>query len=462
MNVTFYNFTKRRNSTKIPTSTGTVKTCKLKGDCSVMNPVILLAGSPVMYDYVHITAWSRYYFVTDIVSLTNGTTEYHLKEDVLASNKTAIGSTVANIAYASDYYSDWIVDPRIKVSTSKTVSTPQVSSNIFNADFYLVTIFDQDSTNNVFGCATTYYMSQSDLEVFSDFLSDSNVMSALSTYFGGDPMNAIFSIRYIPYSIPNNRLVTVASMTIAGKQFTRSLKYVASWGYKSDTITFDKSITYPSDFRRCEPYTTGILFLPGVGNVTINLSDFVSSDKIYVYYSIEYVTGNVIYFINTQGGNTVKTITAMMATDVPFGRGTMNVPSTVNSIGGIAAGVGGVLAGALTGNLMAGARGAGAALASVSNMALSSNQRDNSISGGIGGRGLAAVPYLMYTEFAVVTEDPNDADWIAKMGRPVAHMNTISTHSGYVQCIDAHVALNATEEEMSEVDNFLNSGIYYE
>ena len=45
MNVTFYNFTKRRNSTKIPTGAGTVKDCKLKDNCSVHDPVILLASS---------------------------------------------------------------------------------------------------------------------------------------------------------------------------------------------------------------------------------------------------------------------------------------------------------------------------------------------------------------------------------------------------------------------------------
>lgn len=462
LTVQLYKWHKRVNSTKLPgvADPHTDFRCTLKEPTSIHNPVIILATNDCDFTYAHISAWSRYYFVEDVVYVHNGLVEYHLVEDYLGSNKTAIGSTVANIAYASDHYNSFIVDPRIKVSTSKYVNK-QISSNIFNEDHYLVTIFDQDNTNNVFGCATTYYMSQADLEAFSNFLSDSTVMNALTTYFGGDPFNAIFSIKYIPYGIPSNRLVTVSSLTIGGKQFTRSLKYISSWGYIGNTISFNKSITY-SDFRRCEPYTTGQLFLPGVGNVSINLSDFVASDKIYVFYDIEYVTGNVIYFINTQSSHTVKTITTMIATDVPFGRGTMNVPGTVNSIGGIAAGVGGLLVGAVTGNLLLGAGGAATALASASNMALSSNQRDNSISGGIGGRGLAAVPYIMYTEFSTDTEDPTDANYIAKCGRPVCETHAINTHSGYVQTIGASVSLDADKEEIETVNRMLDSGIYYE
>ena len=50
MNVTFWNFSKRQNSTKVPTSGGTVYDVKLKDDTSLLNPVFILIGTS-FYDY---------------------------------------------------------------------------------------------------------------------------------------------------------------------------------------------------------------------------------------------------------------------------------------------------------------------------------------------------------------------------------------------------------------------------
>ena len=122
MNVTFYNFSKRRNSTKTPTSTGTVVTCQLKEPCSLKNPRLLLSGNLfTTYDYAYIGDFGRYYFVSDVVSVGNGLTEITLEDDVLASHKTAIGSTVARIAFSSTGYEAYIPDPRIGIYASNTI-----------------------------------------------------------------------------------------------------------------------------------------------------------------------------------------------------------------------------------------------------------------------------------------------------------------------------------------------------
>ena len=69
LTVTFYsNFTKKENSTKQPTGTGTDLTCVLKSPTSVTAPkieVTLTSGDPVSYTYAYIPTFHRYYFVSD-------------------------------------------------------------------------------------------------------------------------------------------------------------------------------------------------------------------------------------------------------------------------------------------------------------------------------------------------------------------------------------------------------------
>lgn len=476
LTVQLYKWHKRVNSTKLPgvADPHTDFSCTLKEPTSIHNPVIILATNDCDFTYAHISAWSRYYFVEDVVYVHNGLVEYHLTEDYLGSNKLSIGSTVANIAYASDHYNSFIVDPRIKVSTSKyiqsdTAKDAGASSVIFNdIGLYMVTIFDSANQPSANGMASVYIMDGSIMQAFKNWMSDPSVMSALSTYFNGDPLSAIYSIKYIPYRSFGASLTDVTGFIIgnsiifsttvmAGEVFKR----VNSHGIYHNTYSVGHHFKY-SDFRRCQPYTTGTMFLPGVGCIDINPSDFVSSDKIYIEVFRDDVTGDVIYRIKTQSGEIIQTAACNVAFDVPYGRVTTNSTGVATSIGGMAAAVGGLLVGAITGNMALGLGGAATGLASAANMALSSNQHGTSIVGGSGSRIGTYHGYIVYTEIAVDTEDPTNANYIARFGRAVCETHAINTHSGYVQTIGASVSLDADKEEIETVNRMLDAGIYYE
>lgn len=474
MNVYFFNFSKRRNSTLRPSgSLPTPTDCRLKDNCSIHDPVLTCHSNLVTWNYAHIPTWGRYYFITDTVYLANNLVEYHLTEDVLASNKSAIGNTVANIAYSSDHYNSFIVDPRIKVSTSKYLQKFRASDGhghyaIFNEGIYLITIYDSANVPSAYGMATCYIMSSAIMRQFKLWMSSDTIMDALHNYFGGDPMQAIFSIKWLPYTDFASSTTNVTGFMIgdnlvfsATVASDNTFKRLNEYGILVSHYQISHSFRY-NDFRRCDPYTTGILYLPGVGTVTLNPSDFVASDKIYIDVIREDVTGDVSYIIKTQTGEVIQTAACNVAAAIPYGRITTDVQGTANSIGGLVAGAGAALVGAVTGNVAVALGGAGAALASSANMALSNNKHGTSIVSGAGSRSLVAYPYIEYTEIAVDTEDPTDVNYIATFGRPVAETHKINTHSGYVQTIDAHVALSASEKEMQEVNDFLNSGIYYE
>ena len=465
MNVKFYTFSKRRNSTKQPTGTGTVKACKLKDNCSIHEPVLILADNTMSYNYAYIQTWSRYYFVADVIYLANNLVEYHLTEDVLASHKTAIGSTKAMIAYASNHYNYFIVDPRIQVSTATAPQNVTINSvdgapaSIFNNDHYLLTVFN-GSGYAAAGLCSTYYMLPMEIGQLRAWLCDTTVMSDLGTFFNGNPLTAISSCKWIPYGIPAAKLSANVNAYIGTKNSNITTDQIIEYG--RITYKYKMQWDFYSDFRRVSPYSKGLLYLPGVGNVEVNFADYIGSDYLYVKVNIEYLTGDVTYYLMNKTNSIIATYSCNVASDIPIGWTTANVSGVANSMIGVIGGVGATLFGAATGNAFAAAGGASTALASASNMALAANQKTTTVTGGMSSRAVSAEPAIKFVAFLPSTTNPDNVDYVATQGRPVGEVNTINTYSGYVQTIDAHVALAASDREIEEVNNLLNSGIYYE
>ena len=78
----------------------------LRGDTSFLNPVIALEKTTPpfesSYNYMYIPEFSRYYFINDIVTLSNGVWEIHADVDVLYSNYKDIFESQAILAKSQD------------------------------------------------------------------------------------------------------------------------------------------------------------------------------------------------------------------------------------------------------------------------------------------------------------------------------------------------------------------------
>ena len=117
----FYTFSKRKNSTKVPTGSGDSYTVNLKSGTSLLSPTLLLnISSRPTYNYLSFEG--RYYFVTDIVSVRNDLWEISCNVDALASWKSEIGGTTANILYATGGRDD-IIDQRIPIESDVHIDT---------------------------------------------------------------------------------------------------------------------------------------------------------------------------------------------------------------------------------------------------------------------------------------------------------------------------------------------------
>ena len=99
----------------VPLNEGS-NTISANADSITINYDISTSGDlPLNYSYAYIDKFKKYYFVSAPVVLTDGTIQYDLEEDPLASHKTEIGSTVAHIAYSSTGWDKDLTDNRIAV-----------------------------------------------------------------------------------------------------------------------------------------------------------------------------------------------------------------------------------------------------------------------------------------------------------------------------------------------------------
>lgn len=125
------------NSTKQSMDSSSVTlSCKLKEPCSMQSPVFKVQGLTKTVAYNFATFGSRYYWVDDIVYLTNDIQEVHCHLDPMATYKAAIGATKAFIKYGDK--NNWerkIDDLRMQPEVQPTYLAPLITTvNAFHDD----------------------------------------------------------------------------------------------------------------------------------------------------------------------------------------------------------------------------------------------------------------------------------------------------------------------------------------
>lgn len=469
MTVQFYNFSKRRNSTKIVSATGTQYDCKLKEPCSIKSPVLTISGDVFGYDYAYISDFGRYYFVAEVTSICKGVTQYTLEEDVLATNKTAIGSTVARIAFAATGWDKNIIDSRILTKTTKikyrNTSTATLSS-LNSAGTYVLTVFSKDTSSSS-GFGTIYLMDAANMQVLKNWMSDDSIYGAISTFMEGSALSSIYSCIWVPFALSANPGSAVSRVYIGNKDTINDnpvsiTAYVlGATTYASDTASIDIPFRY-NDFRDSEPFSSAQLYLPGIGYTDFNMSDWLDSTSISLTYVFDYATGDLTYRLEDFTGKLIQTMTCNVSSPCALGQTLTNGGGILSAVGGGAAALGGFALSTASGNVAGMVTSAGGLLTAAGSLALSANKRANSLKGSVGGRTATLYNEAVLTGFYMDTEDVDDASYIAANGRPVGVTHAISNHSGYVQCDNASISMAGDSYERDAINSFLNGGFFYE
>lgn len=110
MNIKIGNTSKRINSTSQQFTSSTTLSCRLKEPCSMQSPIFQVQGLTKGQLFNYCQFESRYYWVDDVVYLTNNIQEVHCHLDPLATYKTAIENTYAYVTYGDSTHSGGLVD----------------------------------------------------------------------------------------------------------------------------------------------------------------------------------------------------------------------------------------------------------------------------------------------------------------------------------------------------------------
>ena len=186
MNVKFYQFQKRENSTAQPGVgvTATTYVCKLKDNCSIINPIIQIAKESAQawslligFNYAYIPDFNRYYFVRDIVMESNVICSISLEVDALASWKSQIGSASEYVLRSASSYDGDIVDNLYptKGNTTLYLSDFSPSSSKFNTSdiTYIIGILNNNDSPK-FGAVQYYVLTETQLGNLMKFLLGTN------------------------------------------------------------------------------------------------------------------------------------------------------------------------------------------------------------------------------------------------------------------------------------------------
>lgn len=493
------NFSKRINSTKQPTAAATAELdCRLKEATSLHDPVLQVATKNEFgvatnefgYEYAYIPNVEKYYFVKDVVSVANGLVEYQLSEDVLATYKNEIGLTDAHVIYSSSDYDPSLIDLRLTMSNLRIINhsggteeyrvIPSGGGSYLvfvaaNAEFYYSDGVTQIQ-NTSYGCCVIYALTPEEMETFRIDLM--NHLNVLQTFLHGEPLKAILKCLWIPFPVSDyaGRAPKLSKMVIGDIEFNNIEPHILL--NNLDHMVFTKSLpchlrsplAIPrNDFRLCEPYTTGDLYLPGVGVVKLNMGDWIDSDYIKVRMIYELSTGNALYALIDDYDRILDTYGASIATEYPVAQSIHDanaVKTGLSLIESVPSAVGGGLNGYVSGGAAGAALGAISGAVSLgvgaAELALMCNRRQSTIVGNLSGKLYGVIPYIIHTEYSMDTEIVDSQAFLDERGRPHKGMARISDLSGFVQCEGASIVCAASGLEKEEINNHLNNGFFYE
>ena len=100
----------------------------LRNTSSVVDPVIIIdrsASTLALCNYMSIPTFGRYYFITDVIALSDNLCEVHGHCDVLSTYKTGIRSNRAIIGRSAQEgnWNLFLTDPMMKVTNKSSIIT---------------------------------------------------------------------------------------------------------------------------------------------------------------------------------------------------------------------------------------------------------------------------------------------------------------------------------------------------
>ena len=505
MNITFYQFSKRNNSTKIVNVSGTTLNCELKGTTTIFNPTLIIKAVPAawnpIWNYCYIPGFDRYYFIDNWTWL-NGVWECSLVCDVLASFKTEIGN-MSEYVLRSSYESDGAITDTAYIAKT-TVQThmtmiPDFFVRAMTGGFYVIGIVGKESTATQ-GAITYYQMSSDEMAslrayLLSDtFLTDqglvnlANFIPADATKVIYNPYQYIVSCMWFPLpmnAIDSNWKTQVSTIDFGwwntGTGFTayRLASNVPYYTHTEDISLSSHPQISRGSYMDHAPYSSRVLRMAPFSEVQLPDAYFNTGDKLRITFQCEFISGmgNLeLHAIHPTGQDSVTEtmfitrLTQKIGVDIQlaqvgtdyFGAYTQSVSDNIyqwEAWGHL----GSVDLSSFTGAIKSGFNiGANIAKVDAYQTTAMGNylkaKAPQLLTAGANGSLLALAQnnYLCET-FYIAVDDDN-----AQIGKPLCKVRTLNTIPGYIVVMNPDVSLSCFEVERTLITEFLSNGFFYE
>ena len=475
MNVTFYNFSKRRNSTAQPTG-GTSYSCVLKEGTSTSRPEIMIkwqgGGAPSAYNYAYIAAFGRYYWVNSWTYEERCWTA-SCSVDVLATYKSAIGSSSKYVLRsASDVDTD-IIDTLYPAKATFKTSIQVINSPFgdnMNNGIYVVSISGAGTTGVQFIQMTVSemqsllaYCYQETATIWNTPMSTTDIGDALQAYGEKieksvyNPFQYIKSVMWFPKAFSGtaqtNLKLGPMTTNVSYKSITSA---IADVHYTISVPTI--SATY--EWEKVAPYREYVAYLPPFGEIALDATLMRDISTLNVDVIFDHISGGAVARI--YGVTSSSVVVWLTSVSGQIGIPVAAASNSIDNIGAFTAkasavsGIVGGIASALTGNI----GGAVYAVNSAASSALSAyaasapRVQQTGVSGGVG--------YIKANHSLFVLQYDSPETDNAEFGQPLYKVKTLNSLSGYIKCADGEVGCNANEDEHSQLESFLTGGFFYE
>lgn len=437
----FKGFSKKRNSTKIPTN-GTSVYVSLKDTSSTISPVFLLKD----FNSVNITElkWGdTYYFVDNKVYRSNNICELICSLDLLATFKSQILLTKQYVEYSASNYDLDILDTRIGQRTTPSVIINYGSRTILDNNTPTLVLNTSSKTVNKNTGMGTWYVSESTLsavidKVTVDLSSLDELQDLFKTFFSGASIQNILKVTWLPFfpvSLGSSNIVVgnldtgINAYFPTSKMIETSMQIDIPWKGKG--------------YLRSSAYNALSIYLPYVGNIGLNVQEYIHANTINLKYTIDIVDGSTLVEISGDDGSGLRSFTCKMGVDVPISSTSVNPIQSAFSIGSsISSGNFGGVVGALQSMFIPNTD----VLGSFQSRAIELAYKDDK-------------PAIILEHYEPITSPQEIAP---NQGGSCFKEVQLSTLSGFCQTRNATLDLPFFTSQTEILENMLDNGIYIE
>lgn len=450
--INLYNFSKKTNSTALPSASDIVVsglTINLKEDTSVLNPTFLVTSNSISglnYNYIYWNMADRYYFINDVVKRNNNITELVCSCDYLASWRSTILASSQFVARSASSYDSNIIDCKV-VATENIVQTLSgTGTNPFPSDEGCFIIRAVGGTGN----QVFYVVDRSELLDVLDFMYNSNsfpdfIQDGIIKFFF-DPLQYLMGVMWFPMSKSAVPKITGHTNDEIWLGYWNTSARGGAVDYKG--TSWSNSITIPStsyygDFRdRSDSFTEVVLWLPGYG--TYKLSAEYVGQTVGVTYYVDLITGQGTIALSVSGA-TIADVAIQIGCDIQLTQSQADIKGQISNAMSM-------FSGASQGNVAQVTNSATQAASSAFAPLLTQK-------GSLTNRSMYNLAGNLR---AYVIRKGSSNPPTVREGRPLMNHVLLSTLSGYCVCDYPSITMTGLDTERQAIESIMSSGFYIE